>query len=70
MTQIDEIVVLAKRDETLLVAEIREAIIAAAQGVSEYLKYRTEEFLPIDTPGRLGAVIDAPSDEFSYAYEE
>jgi hypothetical protein len=70
MTQIDEIVVLAKRDQTLLAAEIREAIIAAAQGVSAHLNYRAEEFLPIDTPGRFGAVIDAPSDEFSYTYEE
>ena len=70
MTQIDEIVALAKRDETLLAAEIRAAIIAAAQGVSAYLEYRAEEFLPLDTHSGFGAIIDAPSDEFSYAYEE
>jgi hypothetical protein len=70
MTQLDEIVMLAKNDDSIAAAEVRAAIIMAAQGVSARLSGRNEEFLPLDDNDRCGAQIGAPSEEFAYAYEE
>ncbi len=70
MTQLDEIVVLAKQDDRSLAAEVRAAIIAAAQGVGADLMDRAEEFLPIGSNGGFGARIGAPTDDFAYAHEE